>query len=437
MDGLLSRPGLHMNYIHFSAITTAAAHIWKEAQRSPRFGSHADLSKRLKTIFRRCLQSLQVLLAEVESRQISNVLWSSATLGFDPDDSVPGLVHALTLRLLYFINTGGEKQQPKAQEAANVLWAFATMGHPAATAQVVDAICLHFGRLVDSPTAQPRPDAQAVANLVWALGTLEHTPADDTLLDRLCAYMRDLLCSRDRRTHPNAQEIANTVWALGQLKHAPSHDVVIEMFDHLEVLCQTPDLQPDSQNVSNSLSACAELSLDVKPTCVEALLKHAMEMRVVYQVYCNLAWSLAVMQCLDLNTLEALLGKLTTKLMLSNGESGSQSTSAQLTTANTSQLYQALAWLRPHSASKQMKAWSSLRAKLLRVAPEPAVIKLSYSGQKMMWAALAVIDVPYQAQVQQGIYRAHAVLSPCDEGVAKVILMVDSPRDHLINLPSR
>ena len=78
------------------------------------------------------------------------------------------------------------------------------------------------------------------------------------------------------------------------------------------------------------------------------------------------------MGLLDLNTFETLLDKLTINLKLSMQKSGSQSSSAQLTLADVIQLYQALAWLRPLSGSKQMQAWSSLRSRLQAVAPEPA-----------------------------------------------------------------
>ena len=490
MDGLLARPGLRMNFIHFSAITTAAAHIWTECQRSPQFRGHADVSGRLKALFQRCLQSLQALLTDVGSQAVSNVFWSSATLGFNPDDAVPGMVHALTSRFLQFLKVSKEKQQPNAQEAANMLWAFAAMGHPAATAQVVSAIfshfacltlhsdaqqrpkaqgcanamravaklghssaamtkmmdsaCLHFARLIEhrdawrrptaqecanamwalaklghssaaatkmmdstcshfarlvtgSPETQQRPDAQEVANMVWALGTLKHTPPDDKLLDGLCEYMRILLRSHDQRTRPNAQEIANTVWGLAQLKHAPSHDVVTAVFEHLVDLCHAPGLQPDSQSISNSFTACANLQLVMQPTYIEALLKRFMDMHVSdvrYQEYCNLAWSLAVMQSLDLNTFEALLDQLTTKQTMSVQGSGSHNSSAQLTTAEARQLYQALAWLMLPSSSQQTKSWSSLQSRLQTVAPEPAFKKLSMPGQPVMWAALAMQGVP-------------------------------------------
>ena len=275
------------------------------------------------------------------AREISNVLWASATLSLNPDDIVPGMVHDITSRFVQFIDVAEEKQ------------------------------------------------------------------------------------------HPNAQELANVLWAFAQLKHAPSQDVMSAMFDNLVALCQTPCVQPNSQNISNVLLACAELQLAVKPTCVEVLLNHFLKMQmssVDYQHYSNVAWSLAVMQCLDLNTFEALLDKLTTKRKMS---------SAQLAAIDATQLYQALAWLRPPSGSKQMKAWFSLQSRLMTVAPERAAIKVFLPGHNVMWAALAMQEVLYKAQVQRGVYRAHALLSPCDRGVPDVILMLEGPGDHLVNLPSR
>ena len=230
------------------------------------------------------------------------------------------------------------------------------------------------------------------------------------------------------------------MWALAQLKHVPAHDVVTAMFERLEALCHSPGLKPNSQDISNCFIACAELGLDVKPNCLEALLKHFIEMHVSavrLQEYYNLVWSLAVMQCLDLNTFDALLVKLTTKHMLSIQESGPQISSTQLNIAELNQLHQALAWLRPRSGSKQMKAWSRLRSRLLAIAPEPAFRKVSVPGQTLMWAALAMQEVPYKVHVERGVYQADALLSPRAKGVAEVILMVERRGGRLINSPSR
>ena len=101
-----------MNYIHFSAICTAAGHIWNHAHRNPRFRGHADVSERLQALSQRCLQPVQGLLADIGAQGIANVLWSSATLGFNPDDSVPGLTDALTSRFLYFTDMKWRSSAP-------------------------------------------------------------------------------------------------------------------------------------------------------------------------------------------------------------------------------------------------------------------------------------------------------------------------------------
>ena len=170
------------------------------------------------------------LLADTAAQELSTVLWSSAKLGFSPDDAVPGMVRDVTDRFWQMLNVAEEKHRPNEQNIANALWALAKMGHPAA-AEVLGSVTINFAHLVRSPNAKQQPGAQAVVNVVWALGTLKHTPSDDKLLDQFCTYFCVLLRSQDQRTRPDAQEIANTLWALQELKHAPSHDVVSAMLD--------------------------------------------------------------------------------------------------------------------------------------------------------------------------------------------------------------
>ena len=275
MDGLLYAAASCMNYINYAAVVTALAHIWAEAQRYDRFRSHADTREKLKALYQRCLQSLQQLLPDSDEQGCRTLLWSSATLGFNPDDMVPGMVHALTVRSLQLIDAEG-KQRPNAQAAANVLWAFATMGHSAATSQVVETICVDFGRLTRQPDAQQRPTAQECSNLLWALAKMSHSSAAATeVVGTICVHFTSLTRQSDTKQRPKAQECANLLWALAQLKHAPLHDVVTALLDHLVAgVCQTPGLQPKSQHISNSLLACAELGLSVTSTCVKALLNH-------------------------------------------------------------------------------------------------------------------------------------------------------------------
>ena len=299
------------------------------------------------------------------------------------------------------------------------------MGHPAA-AEVLDLVTTHFAHLVRSPDAKQQPNAQAVANVVWALGTLQNIPSDDRLLDQFLAHFHVLLGSQDLRTRPDAQNIANTLWALKQLQHAPPKDVVSAMLAHLVVLVQTPGLQPTSQEISNCLFACAELGLSVRSACDKALLAYLFEMdvsRVDYQTYCNVAWSLVVMGCLTISGLEALLRRVIAK-----------DTCMQLPEAETRQLHQALAWLKPGPGSQQMEAWSNLHSRLQAVAPEPALVPIPFQGQAEVYAALELQALPYKAQVPFGRRWAHAVLS---SGTTDVLLVFHPPHDFMRNMPTR
>ena len=56
-------------------------------------------------------------------------------------------------------------QRPKAQEAANVLWGLATLGHLAG-AEVLNCVSLHFKSLTQHADTKQRPKAQEASNVL-------------------------------------------------------------------------------------------------------------------------------------------------------------------------------------------------------------------------------------------------------------------------------
>ena len=438
MDVLICSAGSRMNHIHFAAIITASAHVWEAAESDSNHTVWSDLHQRIEKVYWQCVHGLQPLLADTAPQQISTVLWSSATLGCNPDDCVPGMVLALMHRFLQLINTTDARQRPNAQSCANLIWAVATMRHPAT--EVLDAACSHFASLLRSPIVKQHPKAEEVASVVWSMGTLKHTPLDEALLDDLCVHMLTLLWTGDYRTHPNAQATSSMLWGLAELKHAPSHDVGSAMLDHLQALCETPGWQPTSQALSNSLHACAELRLNATSVCVEALVKHLLGMpfaSVSYQHYSNVAWSLAVMGRLDLNIFDALLSRLSAKHSLLVEDSGLTTRHAQPKVEEAGQLHQALEALKPLQESGQMGLWLTLCSRLHKLAREPVPPVLSLPGQSELWAALAMLAVPFTARGLCGMYRADAVISTHDSNAAQIILMVDRAEERFANVPSR
>ena len=59
------------------------------------------------------------MLQDMGAQRISNIMLSSAKLGFNPDDSVPGMVHTLADTFLQLMHAAYMKQHPNAQNAAN------------------------------------------------------------------------------------------------------------------------------------------------------------------------------------------------------------------------------------------------------------------------------------------------------------------------------
>lgn len=441
MDGLLAAAGSRMNHIHFAAVITASAHVLVAAKGDSHHTVWGELHQKVERVYWQCIQGLQPLLADTAPQQLSTVLWSSATLGFNPDDLAPGMVHALLHRFLQLINTIDARQCPNAQSCANLIWAVATMRHPAASAtEVLNAASSRFANLLRSPSVKQHPKAEEVASVVWSLGTLKHTPLDDALLDDLCVHMLSLLWSQDRRSRPNAQATSSMLWGLAEVKHAPSHDVGSAMLDHLTALCQTPGWQPTSQAISNSLHASAELRLNVTSACVEVLMDHLLGIPVATvssQHYSNVAWSLAVMGRLDLDIFDVLLSLLSAKHSLRFENSGLTARHAQPKLEEACQLHQALEALKPQQGSSKMDIWRALRLRLQKFAPEPISPVMSLPGHTELWAALAMLGVPFTDRGLCGMYRADAVISTHESNGAQLILVIDRAEECLANVPGR
>ncbi|KAL3146575.1 hypothetical protein ABBQ32_000815 [Trebouxia sp. C0010 RCD-2024] len=393
MDALLSTSASRMNSINFSAVMTASAQVWAAAQLSHTERGHAGVQKRPEALYRRCVQSLQPLLADMSAWAISSMFWSSVTLRLDPDAAVPGMGKDLAVKFVQLTDADKEDQRPNALSCVTVLEALTSMGHSGVTAQVAEAVC---------------------------------------------RCMCSLLQSTDQEARPTAKECANVLSALRELKHAPSHDVASAMLDHLVALCRSPGLEPTAPDMTSCLFACAELGLSASSNSTEALLKRLLEMpvaRVDDQDYYHAAWSLAVMGRLDFNTFAAFLSKLTGKRKLLAQKAAT--VAAQPTKADATQLYQALEWLRPSQGSQQMEAWSSLRSRLQTLAPQPPPMKPFIPGQAMLKAALAMHGMPLNAGTPYGMYYPDAVLLPHDSSLAEVLLVLDHSGDHVMNVPSR
>ncbi len=101
MEHLCSIAGPLLNYINLSAIITATAQLWTSAQANISFKTSANkVGIEMTRFFGSTLLWLKPMLPDVEAQAVSNILWSSAKLGLNPDAFVPGMTDALAAKLL-------------------------------------------------------------------------------------------------------------------------------------------------------------------------------------------------------------------------------------------------------------------------------------------------------------------------------------------------
>lgn len=131
-----------------------------------------------------------------------------------------------------------------AQEIANTLWSYATLGLQPGSAELVDALeryaALHM----------PEFQAQEMANFLWAYAKLGIQPKADVVLALEVAAMN---LHEDRFF--NLQGISMVIWSFASLSIAPSAPFMARLWDRGADMPR--ELTP--QNISNLLWACTKL----------------------------------------------------------------------------------------------------------------------------------------------------------------------------------
>jgi len=365
------------------------------------------------------------------AQDCANFLWALATLGHEPADK--GLIDAVCNRFAMLIEHHDENKRPNAQELANAMWALASLGHNPADKGFkgfkgfIDAVCDQFAMLIKHHDESKRPDAQEAANVVWAVATLGREPADKGLVDAVCKHFAMLIKHHDVFKRPSAQEAANVMWALGKMNHAPPVSVASDILERFMVLCGLPRQAPNAQELSNTLFACAMLRLKVKEhvrlALVDGLLR--LDRSSGYkQDYCNAAWSLAVSGVLSSEMFLALLERLRP---LPTAEPAH----VALTRQDLFQLYQALDFLQP----LPMAAAQQLQELVTRLGPRPLPDERSaadLSASDHLCAVLGQLGLAFTANVPLSGYQAAAVLQPRD-GVTVPVVLVTKAFDHFRN----
>jgi len=384
MAHLCSVAGPLLDHISLSAIITATAQLWTTAQPNSSFKPSASNAQMMHFCGSILLQ-LKPMLPDAKAQAVSNILWSSAKLGLNPDAFVPGMTDALAAKLLQ-LTKDEARRQPSAQSCANSLWALASLGHESADKALINAVCNHFARLIKHHDDNRRPNAQDCANLMWALGELNHAPPDGAA------------------------------------------SAILEWFTRL---CKLPGQEPTAQELSNTLYACAVLRLQVKGHVSLALVDGLLSLDRAHgneQNYCNAAWSLAVLDMLSVEIFSSILEQLQPLPVAEPAHDA-------LPRQGLRQLYQALDFLQPLATA----AAQQLQGMVTRLGPRPLPDErpaADLSTTKHLCAALERLGLAFIANVPLSGYWADAVLQPQDDSVAPVVLVTDDS-DFITNKDTR
>ena len=463
MEHLCSVAGpLLLDHISLSAIITATAQLWTSAQANSSFKPSANTAGiEMRRFYCSVLVWLHPKLLDVGAQAVSNILWSSAKLGLNPDAFVPGMTDALAAKLLQLAKDEA-RHQPNAQDCANFLWALATLGHEPADKGLVDAVCAHFVRLIRHYDDSKQPNAQEGANFMWALAALGHGPSDKGLADVVCNHFARLIrhhddskqpnaqdCAnflwafvslghypadrglvdavfhhlvmlirhRDARKRPIAQHVSNVMWALGKMNHAPPDGAASAILEWFTRLCKLPGQEPNAQELSNTLFAIAVLRLKVKGHVSIALINGLLRLdrsSGYRQDYCNAAWSLAVSGTLSSEIFGALLDRL-------RSLPTAQAVHDALPTPEMAQLYQALDSLQPLPSVAAQQLQDMLGSLGQRPLPDRKQDADS-SFSRQLSLALGQLGLAFTPDVPLSGYWVNAVLHPRD-GVTDPIVM--------------
>ena len=372
MEHLCSVAGPFLNHINLSAIITATAQLWTSAQANSSFKPSAYTAGiEMKRFYCSVLVWLQPMVPDIEARQISNVLWSSAKLGLSPDAAVPGMTDALAAKLLQLAKD----------------------------------------------EARHQPNAQSCANFLWALATLGHYPADQGLVDAVFDLFVMLFKHRDAQKQPSSQGVSTVLWALGELNHAPPDGAASAILEWLIRLCKLPGQQPNAQDLSNTLFACAVLRLNVRGHVSLALVDELLSLdrsSGYRQQFCNAAWSLAVSGLLSFEIFHALLERLQP---LPTAEAAHEALPRQ----GLRQLYQAWDSLQPFPSVAAQQLQEMLNSLGQRPLPDPQQAAVS-SASRQLSLALGQLGLAFAPDVPLSGYWVNAVLHPRD-GVTDPIVM--------------
>ena len=411
-----------LDYIHVSVMIHSTAAVWETSDAAflPKL-QQEQCRQDAQTCVSQLLPSLEAMLDHVGPRQVSNTLWSFAKVGLDPDAVCPGI----TADLLHKV-AENTKAAANARDVANSVWAMAALqdirkaSH--AEKSVTSRLRSTFMHYVHDPSESGSATAQNVCSVLQGIVALELKVKPSTL-HKFLAYIVQLV--QHAPAQVPARNTSNILVYCYKLRYMPRPAQASALLAHFASLFSVSGKEPNAQDICNTALAVAGLGVQHVAQKVENTVSRVVSSPDANsQHLCSLAWSMALLNILDLKGFALTLEML--DVCLNN----------VVTIYGLRQLHQALCHLEPLSKnSKEYTAWMHVKDKLgNRVGYAP--LGKAPSGSDTLHAILESMGARHRQHLQLSTYVIDAGLERSDDKEAPAVLVVTaSERAHLVNAP--
>ena len=412
-----------VNTFHVCAMAGSVAKVWVTASTAVAKSQHEQQQcrKDVEDCMTQLLQKLQPLLPQLTARQASNILMSLSEIKMPVTEHLQGLIVELTRKVA--------TRDANARDIAEALSALAQLdtqvSHDPTHAAAMRAMIQQFATTLRHSGDQQPPTSRDIAQFLSSAVKLKLRPPDK-VLDATSAYMVALM-QRPSTYADEARNIATMFQSFHQSRYLPITHQASHLLKRFVMLCNTsPPAKPLMWDIEIVVGAVAGLGLTQLRYVVQGIgLQLIHTEGVSSQALCTVCRGMAMLNVLDLDTLEVALNKLHMQC------------SSAVNDKSVSQLYHALYQLQPfpHDPQAMHAAWEDLHQRVKALGDKDFFTRqrtVAYLDQ-----ALASLQLRHRTSVQFLPCTADAVLQQKLPRAGPILVVILHPSAIFNNNPNR
>ena len=413
-----------INTLHVCAMAYSVTKMWAIASTALAKSQYEQQQRRkdVEQCMTQLLRRLQPLLPQLTANQARSVLTYLSTIKMPVTEHLQGLAVKLTQKV-----TTGDASASDIARALSALAQWDTqVWHDPTQAAAMRAMTQHFATaLHHSGDQQALTSKEAAQFLMTAVKLKLRLTAE--VLDAISAHMVALI-QRPSAYAVEACSIAVVLQSFHQLRYSPTTQQASHLLKHFVMLCKTsPPQQPGLRDICSVVGAAAGLGWTQLGYVVQGIGLQVLHTEgVSSQHLCSVCRSMAMLNVLDLDTLEMVLNNLHAQ-----GSNVVSRTSLR-------QLYQALYKLQPfpHDSKTVHTAWGNAYERVKALGDEECLFKRQHSVPPLD-QVLASLQLRHRINVQFFPYTADAVLHQKLPGGGPILVVVVPVSYLLVNKPDR